>query len=319
MPIEARYIAGHTGLLGQALLRAWEGRPDLRLVTATRQELDLTDARAVERFLAAARPDTVILAAGRVGGIAANQAQPAQFIHDNLMIEANLIHGAWKAGVARLLNFGSGCMYPTACPQPMRPEQLMTGPVEPTSEPYAMAKLAGLSLCAAYNRQYGTRFISAIPCTLYGPGDHFEGPDAHVLSALIAKFHEAKAARRPSVTLWGSGNARREFLHVDDMASACETLLSRAEGAEPINVGSGTSQTIRELAELIRGVVGYEGGIGWDASRPDGAPDKRLDSSAIRALGWAPRTELREGIERTYAWFREHQARRSSEVACVSS
>ena len=314
-----RYIAGHMGLVGSALRRRWAGRSDLQLLTATRAELDLTDQRAVEEWLARARPDEVVIAAGRVGGIAANASAPASFLYENLMIEANIIHAAWKAGARRLLNFGSSCMYPKHCPQPMQPAHLMTGPMEPTSEPYAMAKWAGLSLCAAYNRQYGARFMTAIPCTVYGPGDNFDLTEGHVLSALIRKFHEAKERGDHEVTLWGSGQARREFLYADDVAEACDVLLERFDGSAPINVGSGAAHTIRESAELIAAIVGFHGTIQWDPSQPDGAPEKRLDSSAIRELGWAPRTSLRVGLERTCQWFVTHEATRlSREQPCAS-
>ena len=314
------YVAGHTGLLGSALARRLGGRADVRLVTATRAQLDLTHPRAVDAFLQRERPDVVVMAAGTIGGIAANACRPAEFIYQNLMIEANVIHGAWKAGVARLLNFGSGCMYPKYCPQPMRPEHLMTGMLEPTSEPYAMAKLAGWSMCAAYNRQYGTRFLTAIPATLYGPGDHVEPDGAHVIPALLTKFHQAKAGRQEAVTLWGTGQARREFLYVDDAAEACERLLECGTTDAPINMGSGRAQTIQELAALIVRVVGYEGRLVWDASRPDGSPEKLLDSSVLRGLGWAPRTDLLAGLRRAYAWFITHQAEGvTPEVACISS
>ncbi len=308
------YIAGHTGLVGSALVRRFSTQHDVTLITATRAELDLTDAHAVQQFLERARPDAVIIAAGRVGGILVNATYPAEFIYENLMIETNLIHGAWKAGVARLLNFGSSCMYPRVCPQPMIPEQLMTGPVEPTSEPYAVAKWAGLTMAAAYNRQYGTRFINAIPCTVYGPGDSFDPDTAHVIAALIRKFHEAHRQARRDVTLWGSGAARREFIYADDMAEACEALLTRYDGTAPVNVGSGASQSIGEIARLIGEVVGFQGEILWDRSRPDGAPAKVLDSTVLRGLGWSARTPLRTGLERTYRWFLDHEATPPAEV-----
>jgi len=314
------YIAGHTGLIGAALTRRWVGRKDLRIVTATRRKLDLTNAPAVEAWLSRTRPDVVVVAAGRVGGILANSQYPAEFIYNNLMIHTNLIHGAWKAGVSRLLNFGSSCMYPKECLQPMSPQLLMTGKLEPTSEPYALAKWAALSLCASYHRQYGSRFITAIPCTVYGPGDNFDPEDGHVLSALLRKFHEAREGGECEVTLWGSGNARREFLYTDDLTEACEVLLGTEAGPEPVNVGSSESRTIRELAALAAEVVGYGGTIRWDTSRPDGAPEKLLDSRVIRALGWSPRTSLREGLERTYQWFLGHGVEATrKERACASS
>jgi len=310
------YIAGHTGLVGSAFLRRFQDRPDLRVITADRSRLDLADELAVETFLKKERPDTVVVAAGRVGGISANSKQPAEFLYDNLKMEMNLIHGSWKAGVQRLLNFGSSCMYPKHAPQPMRVEHLMTGKLEPTSEPYAVAKWAGLSMCAAYNRQHGTRYITAIPSTVYGPGDNFDLADAHVLSALLRKLHEAKESGSRSVTLWGTGAARREFLYADDLAEACELLLQKYEAPEPINIGSGESRTIKELAALAAQTVGYDGAIAWDEGQPDGAPEKRLESSAMRQLGWSPRTSLREGLSRAYAWFLSHRVKES---ACVSS
>ena len=311
------YIAGHTGLLGSALMRRFSSRQGIELVTATRAELELTHPSDVEAWLRRLRPDAVIVAAGRVGGIHANATYPAEFLHENLMLEASVIHGAWRAGVQRLLNFGSSCMYPKHCPQPMSISALMTGPMEPTSEPYAMAKWAGLSMAAAYRRQYGERYVTAIPCTLYGPRDSLDLQDAHVLSALIRKFHEAKENGEPTVTLWGSGEARREFLYVEDMAEACEVLLTRYEGIEPINVGCGDSSSIRELAMLVADVVGFRGQIRWDRVKPDGAPEKRLETSAMRALGWSPHTSLRDGIDRTYHWFLEQLVTRHVPLATV--
>ena len=299
------YIAGHTGFIGSALLKHFGGRPGLTLITATRQELDLTRTEAVEGFLKRRRPDALILAAGRVGGIGANIRRPADFLYENLMIETNLIHGAWKAGVKRLLHFGSSCMYPKLCPQPMRPEFLMTGPMEPTSESFATAKWAGLNLCASYNRQHGTRFITAIPATVYGPGDSFDQESAHVLPALLAKFHEARERKRPEVILWGSGQAKREFLFVEDFAAACELVLEKYRGEAPINIGSGESVTILELADRIAAVSGFQGRIRWDSSSPDGTPEKQLDSTPLLQMGWAPRVDLREGLKRTYQWFLE--------------
>jgi len=266
------------------------------------------------------RPDEVVIAAGRVGGILANASAPAAFIYENVMIETNLIHASWKSGVKRLLNFGSSCMYPKHAPQPMRPEHLMTGPMEPTSEPYATAKWVGLCLCQSYNHQYGTRYITAIPATAYGPGDNFDPKDGHVISALIRKFHEANIRGDRVVTLWGSGAVRREFLYVDDVAAACEQLLQVYEDSTPINVGSGQSHTIRDLAETVARVVGFEGTIQWDRSRPDGAPEKLLDSSAMHRLGWTSQITLQEGLTRTYRWFLEQYDRSFvKEQACASS
>lgn len=314
------YIAGHTGLVGSALLRRFTGRPGVRVVTTPRAETDLTDPVAVGRWMRQARPDLVILAAGRVGGIRANSTYPAEFIYENLMIETTVIHAAWRSGVRRLLNFGSGCMYPRVCPQPMRPEQLMTGPMEPTSGPYAVAKLAGLALCAAYNQQHGTRYLSVIPCTVYGPDDSFDRDDAHVLPALLRRFHEAKVSGARAVTVWGTGGARRDFIYADDLAEACERLLSAYEGPGPVNIGPGAAVTIRELAEQVAATVGFQGALVWDAARPSGAPEKRLDPAVIQALGWRPRTTLAQGLADTYRWYLEHEAgpaRRES--ACASS
>lgn len=299
------FVAGHTGLVGSALLRRWEGRSGLRVITAPRKELDLTDSAAVEKFLLRERPEAVVVAAGRVGGIRANASRPAEFIRDNLLIEAGLIHGSWKAGVKRLLNFGSGCMYPRECPQPMSPAQLMAGRMEPTSEPYATAKLAGWVMCQAYNRQYGTRYVTAIPATVYGPGDNFDLEAGHVMSALIRKFHEAKESGEAKVTLWGTGDAKRELIYSDDLAEACELLLEKHEGDGPVNVGSSGPVSIRELAAATAEVTGFRGRMEWDSSRPDGAPVKWLDSAEVRAMGWKPRTGLKEGLEKTYSWFLE--------------
>lgn len=313
-----RYVAGHTGLVGSALVRRWASEPSIRLLTATHAELELTDTPAVQAWLEAHRPHEIIIAAGKVGGIEANASEPVAFLSENLMIEANVITGAWKAGAKRLVNFGSSCMYPKQCPQPMRPEHLMTGPMEPTSESYAMAKWVGLSLCQSYNRQYGTRFITAIPCTVYGPGDHFDLHMAHVLSALIRKCHEAKVQDERAVMLWGTGAARREFIYADDVAEACDVLLAGYDGEAPINIGSGHAYTIRELAELVADIVGFQGEIRWDISKPDGAPEKRLDASAIHQLGWVARTPLRDGVARTYQWFSEHETKLAEKVACAS-
>ncbi len=310
------YVAGHAGLVGSAFVRRLSGRADVTLLTATRQELDLTDARAVSAWLRRERPDVVVMSAGRVGGINANTQQPAEFIYENLMIEANLIHGAWQAGVGRVLNFGSACMYPKDGPQPMRPEQLMTGPMEPTSQPYALAKLAGLAMAEAYARQYGARVTTVIPCALFGPGDNFDPDTAHVISGLIRKFHEARVGQAAHVALWGTGRPRREFLYVNDLVDACELALEPAP-AQPINIGSGASVAIRDLAEQVRDVVGFSGQIEWITTRPDGPLEKLLDSEAIRALGWTPTTPLRDGLRRTYEWFLEHDAR--TEAACASS
>ena len=302
------YVAGHTGLVGSALARRFSGRAGLRVLTAGRAELDLMDAQAVERFLSAEKPEVVIIAAGRVGGIAANSAKPAEFIRENLLIETSLIHASWKAGVKRLLNFGSACMYPKECPQPMMPRDLMTGKMEPTSEPYAAAKWAGMVLCSAYSRQYGVSYVTAIPSTVYGPGDNFDPLDGHVLSSLIRKFHEAAARGDREVVLWGTGEPRREFIYSDDLAEACEIILGETQGDDPINVGGGESISIRELAGGVADVTGFRGTVSWDRSRPDGPLEKLLESGPIRALGWKPRTGLRDGLERTFRWYLQQEA-----------
>lgn len=299
------YVAGHRGLVGSAVVRALERGGYAPPLLRTRDELDLTDRAAVARFFEAARPEYVVLAAARVGGIQANAAFPADFIRENLLIETSVIEAAHRAGVRRLIFFGSTCLYPRVCRQPMKEESIQTGPMEPTSEAYSVAKLAGLAMCEAYNRQHGTEFITLIPATLYGPNDSFDLEGAHVLTALMRRFHEARG-RSESVTLWGTGRPVREFLYVDDLAEACLRLLRR-EGpppASPINVGSGQGLTICDLARQIAAVVGFEGRIDFDPTRPDGAPEKVLDSSRMRALGWQARTSLREGLAATYAWFR---------------
>ena len=302
------YIAGHGGLVGSALVRRFSQLEGVDLVTAPRAELDLTQSQAVESFLQSVKPDVVIVAAGRVGGILANSLYPADFIYENLLIQANLVHSSWKAGVKRLLSFGSACMYPRDCRQPMSPEMLLSGKLEPTSEAYAIAKLAGLSLCTSYNRQHGTAYITLVPCNLYGPGDSFDPTQSHVIAALLLKFHKARAGRVKCLEVWGDGRARREFLYVDDLAEACELLLRSYEDSEPVNIGSGEFFAVRELAQAIADVVGYEGEIRWDTSRPAGAPEKLLESSAVRALGWSPRTDLRTGLRQTYAWFLENHS-----------
>lgn len=302
------YVAGHTGLVGSALARRFSVRAGLRLVTAGRAELDLLDAQAVERFLGAEKPEAVIIAAGRVGGIAANASKPAEFIYENLRIETNLIHGSWKTGVKRLLNFGSACMYPKECPQPMKPVHLMTGKMEETSEAYAAAKWAGMMLCSAYSRQYGLSYVTAIPSTVYGPGDNFDPKEGHVLSSLIRKFHEATGRGDREVVLWGSGEPRREFIYSDDLAEACEKVLDEYQGGDPINVGVGQSISIRELAGTVAEITGFRGTVSWDRSRPDGPLEKLLESGPIRAMGWKPQTALRDGLERTFQWYLRNDA-----------
>ncbi|MDC0936298.1 GDP-L-fucose synthase [Pirellulales bacterium] len=301
-------VTGHRGLVGRALLRRLADEGFEQLVVAPRTEVDLRDPRAVDEWFAATRPRYVIHAAGLVGGIGANQARPAEFLRDNLLIGATVIDSAWRHGVERLLYLGSSCIYPRECPQPMQEEHLLSGPLEPTNDGYAVAKLAGVKACQAYRRQYGCRFISTLPANLYGPHDHFTLEGSHVVPALIRKFHDCRASDAPGVTLWGSGTPRREFLFVDDLAHACLFLLANYDDAQPINVGVGSDVTIKELAEEIRATVCPDAEISWDATKPDGTPQKLLDTSRLRALGWQARTDLSTGLAETYAWFQEHAA-----------
>ncbi|MGK5629107.1 GDP-L-fucose synthase family protein [Streptomyces sp. URMC 123] len=294
------FVAGHRGLVGSAVARRLTADGH-EVVTRGRDELDLRDGARTESFLRAVRPDAVVLAAAKVGGIMANSTYPVQFLEDNLRIQLSVIGGAHAAGVGRLLFLGSSCIYPRLAPQPIREDALLTGPLEPTNEPYALAKIAGIAQVKAYRRQYGAAYVSAMPTNLYGPGDNFDLETSHVLPALVRRFHEAKRDGAPEVVLWGSGAPRREFLHVDDLAAACATLLAAYDGDEPVNVGCGEDLTIRELAEAVRDVVGYRGGIAWDTSKPDGTPRKLLDISRMTALGWRPRIPLRQGIADVYA------------------
>lgn len=300
------YVAGHRGLVGSAICRRLERAGFRNILTRPRAELDLTSQAAVEAFFDEHRPEYVFLAAARVGGIQANRSRPAEFIYENLAIQVNVIHAAWKYGTRKLLYLGSSCIYPKHAPQPIPESALLTGPLEPTNEPYAIAKIAGLKMCEAYRRQYGFSSICLMPTNLYGPGDNFDLETSHVLPALIRRFHEARQAAAPWVTLWGTGAARREFLHVDDLADAAVFLMERYDGIEPINVGCGEDLTIRELAVLVAGVVGYRGEIRFDPSMPDGTPRKLLDVSRLLELGWRPRIGLREGLEQTYRWYLEH-------------
>ncbi|HWV55862.1 MAG TPA: GDP-L-fucose synthase [Longimicrobiales bacterium] len=302
------YVAGHRGLVGSAIVRRLRAEGFEDLVLRTRDELDLRDPGAVRAFFEAERPDYVIVAAAKVGGILANSRYPVEFLRDNLAIELNVIDAAYAAGVRKLLFLGSSCIYPKFAPQPIREEYLLTGALEPTNEPYAIAKIAGIKLCEAYRRQYGADFISAMPTNLYGPGDNFDLETSHVLPALIRKFHEARLTGAPSVTLWGTGTPRREFLHVDDLADACLHLMRHYSGEGTINVGTGEDVTIRELAEVVREVVGYEGDIEFDTSMPDGTPRKLLDVSKLAGLGWRARIPLRDGIEQTYQWYLANHA-----------
>ncbi|MDR1648645.1 MAG: GDP-L-fucose synthase [Synergistaceae bacterium] len=306
MEIDARiYVAGHRGLVGSALTRRLERAGYRNLILRTKAELDLRDQAATRAFFGSERPEYVFLAAAKVGGIHANDAYPAEFIYDNLIVEANVIHEACRTGVKKLLFLGSSCVYPRLAPQPIGEASLLTGELEPTNEPYAIAKIAGIKLCQSYNRQYGANFVSVMPTNLYGPGDNFDLENSHVLPAMIRKFHEAKANRSPSVRLWGTGAPRREFLYVDDMADACLFLMERHDGSRIVNIGTGTDVTIKELAEKIRRVVGYEGEIAWDADKPDGTPRKLLDVSLLQGMGWRHSVELEEGIEKTYRSFME--------------
>ncbi|WP_335982804.1 GDP-L-fucose synthase family protein [Streptomyces sp. CA2R106] len=304
LPPGARiFVAGHRGLVGSAIARRLTADGH-RVLTRTRAELDLRDAAATAAYLHGTRPDAVVLAAARVGGIMANATHPVQFLEDNLAIQLSVIAGAHQAGVARLLFLGSSCIYPRLAEQPIREEALLTGPLEPTNEAYALAKIAGIVQVRSYRRQYGAGFVSAMPTNLYGPGDNFDLATSHVLPALIRRFHEAAQGGLPEVVLWGSGTPRREFLHVDDLASACALLLRHYDADEPVNVGCGTDLTIRELAETVRDVVGYRGAIGWDTGKPDGTPRKLLDVTRLHALGWRPRIALRDGIAAVYDHWR---------------
>jgi GDP-L-fucose synthase len=300
-------VCGHRGMVGSALLRRLRSE-DCELLTASRAELDLRDQAAVSRWMSENRPQAVFMAAARVGGILANASAPADFLFDNLMIEANVISAAHAVGVEKLLFLGSSCIYPRDAAQPIAEAALLTGPLEETNEAYAIAKIAGIRLCQAFRRQHGSDFISAMPCNLYGPGDNFDLLGSHVIPALIRKAHEAKAAKLPSITVWGSGTPRREFLHVDDCAEALVFLMKHYSAAEHINVGSGSDLTIMELARLVCDVVDYRGAIEVDRTRPDGTPRKLMDNSRIAALGWRPRIDLASGIRATYRNFLDEPA-----------
>jgi len=302
------FIAGHNGMVGAALVRRFQREPGVTLVLRSRRELDLTNQAAVAAFFATEKPDTVIMAAAKVGGILANNTYPADFAYDNLVIATNTIHGAYAAGVKRFLFLGSSCIYPKHAPQPMPESSLLTGPLEPTNEAYAIAKIAGLKLCEYYRRQHGVLYHSAMPTNLYGPGDNYHLQNSHVMPALIRKFHEAKQAGRAEVSAWGTGSPRREFLHVDDLADACRFLLGMENPPDLLNVGTGVDVTIKELTELVAEVVGFSGKIVWDATKPDGTPRKLMDVSRLTALGWRAKASLREGVTRTYASFLTEQA-----------
>ncbi len=306
------YVAGHRGLVGSALVRRLTANGHTNFVTRTRAELDLTDQSAVKAFFAAERPDYVFLAAARVGGILANSTYCADFIRENLLIQVNVIDAAYRNGAKKLLAMGSSCIYPKHAPQPMPESCLLTGPLEPSNRAYAIAKIAGLEMAASYSRQYGFNAISVMPTNLYGPGDNFDLKNSHVLPALLRKIHEAKESNAPTVTIWGSGTPRREFLHVDDLAHACEFLMNTYDSPEIVNVGVGEDVSIRELAEQIADVVGFKGEFVYDADKPDGTPRKLLDVSRLKALGWEAQTQLRDGIQSTFAWYREHAAQPSA-------
>ncbi len=301
------YIAGHCGLVGSAILRNLQSKGYKNFILRTHKELDLEIQRDVEDFFERERPDYVFLAAAKVGGILGNSTYPADFIYNNLIIQANVIHASCKFGVKKLLFLGSSCIYPKFAKQPIKEEYLLTGELEPTNEPYAVSKIAGIKLCQSYNKQYGTNFISVMPTNLYGPNDNFDLETSHVLPALIWKFHDAKIAMEQSkpkpVVLWGTGSPRREFLHVNDLAEACEFLMNNYNGSEIVNIGSGKDITIKEIAEMIRNIVGFKGEIIWDATKPDGTPRKLLDVTKLYHLGWKPSIALDEGIEMTYRWF----------------
>ncbi len=306
------YVAGHTGLVGSAMVRRLRAEGCTNIITASHAKLDLTRQADVESFFAGQRPEYVFLCAARVGGILANSTYPAQFIYDNIMIASNVIHASYRFGVKKLLNLGSSCIYPKLAPQPLREDALLTGPLEPTNEAYAVAKIAAIKLCRYYNDQYGTDFMSVMPTNLYGPGDNFDLASSHVLPALIRRFHEAKETGARSVVLWGTGTPRREFLHADDLARACVHLMkhhSARDIGEFVNIGTGTDVTIAELARIVARIVGYEGALEWDTAKPDGTPRKLLDVSRIRSLGWEPAIGLEEGIADTYRWFLENHAR----------
>jgi GDP-L-fucose synthase len=315
MRLDSRiFVAGHRGLVGSALLRCLSSpSPHTNVITRTHAELELTDQQAVRAFFEKEKPEYVFLAAAKVGGILANNTYPAEFIFSNLAVQTNVLHESWRAGVKRLLFLGSSCVYPRECQQPIKEEYLLSGPLEPTNRPYAVAKIAGLEMCWSYNRQYGTQYLAVMPTNLYGPNDHYDLNNSHVLPALIRRMHEAKQRGDRELVLWGTGMPRREFLYIDDMAGACVLLMNLPEekftslvnphSLPLINIGCGTDQTIRELAELVKEVVGYEGKIVWDTSKPDGTPRKLLDVSRLTKLGWRAKVDLGIGIKRTYEDF----------------
>jgi GDP-L-fucose synthase len=298
------YVAGHRGMVGSACVRRLE-REDCEILVAGRDRVDLTNQAAVETFMADTRPEVVIVAAAKVGGIMANDALPASFLYENLMIEANLIQAAWRTGVTKLLFLGSSCIYPREAPQPIAEHALLTGPLEPTNEWYAVAKIAGMKLCQAYRRQYGCDFISAMPCNLYGPNDNFHPQGSHVIPGMMRRFHEAKLGGDSTVVCWGTGQPRREFLHVDDLADACAFLLRFYSAEGHVNVGTGGDISVAELAQSMRRVTEFDGSITWDKNKPDGTMLKRMDTTLINSMGWDPRIPFEKGLAETYQWFQE--------------
>ena len=304
MKINSRiYVAGHRGLVGSAIIMALEKKGFENLITRSHSELELLDTVAVQKFFAETKPEYVFLAAAKVGGIHANSTYPAEFMRENLLVQMNVIHEAWIHGVEKLLFLGSSCIYPKLCPQPIKEEYLLTGELESTNDAYALAKIAGIKTCQTYNQQYATNFISVMPTNIYGINDNFHPENSHVMPALIRKFHDAKLSNAETVSVWGNGTARREFLHADDLAEAVLFLMERYDDSEIINVGCGEDQTIRELAETIQKVVGFSGRLDYDSSFPNGTPQKILDISKINSLGWKPRISLKEGLRQVYQWY----------------
>lgn len=297
------YVAGHKGLVGSALIRRLNSENYTNIISRSKEQLDLKDTHAVNKFFAEEKPEFVFLAAAKVGGIHANNTFPADFIYENLMIQNNIIHASHLNGVKKLLFLGSSCIYPKLCPQPIKEDYLLSGLLEPTNEPYAIAKIAGIKMCQSYNRQYGTDFVSVMPTNLYGPQDNFDLNSSHVLPALIRKFHEAKIANQPHVKVWGSGTPRREFLFVDDLADACLFIMNHYHGSEIVNIGTGKDVTIRELASLIKDITKYSGEINWNTAKPDGTPQKLLDVTKLTQIGWQAQVSLHDGIKRTYEWY----------------
>ena len=307
MKINSRiYVAGHLGLVGSAIIRALQQKGFENLITRTHSELELKDSAAVREFFVDTKPEYVFLAAAKVGGINANNKYPADFIHENLLLQTNVIHESWRHKVVKLIFLGSSCIYPKLCPQPIKEEYLLTGELESTNEAYAIAKIAGIKTCQSYNKQFGTNYLSVMPTNLYGINDNFHPENSHVLPSLIRKFHKAKLSNADSVTIWGDGTARREFLHTDDLAAAVLFLMENYNDSEIVNVGCGQDQTIMELAETIQEVVGFKGYLNFDSSYPNGTPQKILDISKIKLLGWKPNIPLKEGLKQVYQWYGEH-------------